>query len=139
SACRPERRVCLLSRALLVRRLGGRGSRRRGSWGRCSRGRGWRRGHRSTVDEILQLLAGIKVWNFLCGHIHTHAGLWIAPDPGLALPRAKAAEAPYFDLITRAKRLHNTREDRFDDDLGVLAAHLHGPRNILNKLCFGHV
>src|SRR5262249_13435543 len=105
----------------------------------CRRSRRRRRTSRlSAVDHVLQFLAGLEKGDLLGGKLDPGAGVWIAAHSRPALPGAETTEAANFDLVTAAQCFHDAVEDGFHDDLGILAAHLDGPRDFFNQVCFGH-
>jgi hypothetical protein len=51
----------------------------------------------------LSSLARLEIGIFLAGHFHARAGLGVAANAGLTLPRTEAAEAANLDLVAAAK------------------------------------
>src|SRR5678815_5330842 len=79
--------------------------------------RGFFGGRRGVVHHILQFLARLEIRNLFGGHFDARSGLGIAPDAGLPLARAEAAEAADLDLVAAAQGFHDAVEDGLDDDL----------------------
>src|SRR5919204_688494 len=111
-------------------RAGGEESLGTWSWNRFSR--------LSRVYEVFEFLAGLEEGNFLSGNVHAVTGFGIATHAGFALPRAKAAKAANFDLVTGAQRLHDAVKDGLHDHLAVLAGELDEPGNFFDQVSFGH-
>src|SRR5215472_9179585 len=91
------------------------------------------------IDKVFQLFAGLEEGDLLGGDVHAVAGLGVAADPGLSLPRAEATEAADLDLVAHAQRTHNTVKDRLYNDFAVLARQLRQPGDFIDQIRFGHV
>lgn len=90
------------------------------------------------VDDIFQFLAGLEKWDFLGGHFHSIARLWIAAYAGLSLAGAEAAEATDFNFVADAQRTHDAVKDSFDYDFTVLAGQFCEAGNFFNEIGFRH-
>src|SRR4051794_11707582 len=76
------------------------------------------------VDEIFEFLAGLEIRNSFGRHFHLFTRLGIAPDPRVALPDSKAAEAADFQLVADSQRLDDTLEQGVHDDFRILPRQL---------------
>src|SRR5215472_1789842 len=101
--------------------------------------RGFFGGCRRVVYHVLKFFAGFEVGNLLSGHFDAGASFWIASNSRLALARAEAAKSADLNLVAATEGLHDAVEDGLDDDLGLLAGHLHHARDLFNQIRLGHV
>lgn len=79
----------------------------------------------AAVHNVAQLLAGLEIGNPFGGNLDARSRFRISANPGLPLPRPKAAKTSDLDLVSGVKTVHNAFKDRFDDDLRILSRHLH--------------
>jgi len=98
-----------------------------------------RGGVRGVVDDILQLLAGLEVRDFLRRYFDPRASLRVATHPRLPLPGPEASETPDFDLVTATQRFDDTVENSVYDHLGFFPGHLHNTRYFFNQIGLGHL
>ena len=77
----------------------------------------WRRGLcRVPVDQLLQLLTGLKVGDAPRRHVHSVAG----PGVAAAAPETETAEAAEFDPLPLLQRRRHVAEHGVDADFGAL-------------------
>src|ERR1022692_2601288 len=107
----------------------------RGLAGSCIGSR--RRG--GTVHHVFQFLARLEIRDLLGRHLDARAGLRIASDARLALPRSETAETANLDLLAGAQRTHDTVKNGLYDDLGFFPRHLDYARDLFNQTGPGHV
>jgi hypothetical protein len=91
-----------------------------------------------SVHDILQFFAGFEVGDFLGGDFDSGSGFRIAPDAGLSLAGAKAAEASDLDLIASSERSDDTVKDGLDDNLGFFPGHFDYSGDLFNQIGFCH-
>src|SRR5712672_1581549 len=89
-------------------------------------GCGWRDGSRCSVvvDQILEFLAGLEVWDTLGGYFHLFSGLWIPADACVPLANSKTAEPSNFEFVAGLECLDYTFEHGVDDDFRILPRQL---------------
>src|SRR5580692_12199495 len=105
--------------------------------------RGWQSprggsGRRSTVDVILQLLAGLEKRNALGRDINFGARLGIAPGAPAPLACAEAAEAANFNAIAALQCADNAFENGFHNRFGFFTWKFGDAYDLFNKVRFCH-
>src|SRR5258708_32064131 len=90
------------------------------------------------VDQLLQFLAWLEVWDLLRRHVHLLSRLGVASRTGLAAAKAEAAEAAELDLLAGAKRFNDRVKDDVDDGLGLFLGELDCARDFVDQFGLRH-
>src|SRR5258708_20970110 len=91
-----------------------------------------------TVDEILQLLAGVEIGDPFGWDLDAGTGFRIPSHAWLPLAGAETAEAANLDLVAIAKTPHDAVEDGLHYNLGIFPRHFRDARDLFNQICFCH-
>jgi hypothetical protein len=90
------------------------------------------------IYEIAEFLAGFEERDALGRDIDLGTGFGVAAGAGVALPRAEAAEAADFDLVTGFESVDDGIEKSVNDNFAVATRKVTQGGDAVNEIGFGH-
>jgi hypothetical protein len=94
---------------------------------------------RLTINHIFELFAGPEEGDLLGRNFNAASGFGITCHAGLALARAKAAEATDLDFVASSQRPYYPREDGLDDEVALRPCDFREPGNFIDQICLSHL